>query len=203
MPAPQLPSPHSEPVAMPFQPSVARTPRTVPVPCALWGPGVCPRDQGALWSRVSKTDSALWCPLVPAGGVLHRVAALLRAPHLPGQGPHAPRSHQRPVLHVYPQGTGWREGDLPYSRMGGKRGRPREVGGSPPGWGSRVDCPWALGDLLNQAGPKPRSFWGTDSFVDSSSLSSLRPDRPLPQPQVWSPGPSTLSSHPPGSLWTT
>ena len=182
-----------------FPAVVARTPRTVP--CAPWGPGVCPRDQGGPWSRVSEADSALWCPLVPAGGVLHRVAALLRAPHLPGQGPHAPRSHQRPGLHVHPQGTGWREGDLPYSRMGGKRGRPWEVGGSPPGWGSR-DCPWALGDL-NQAGPKPRSFWGTDSFVDSSSLSSLSPNRPLPQPQVWSPGPSTLSSHPPGSLWTT
>ena len=124
---------------------------------------------------------------MPAGGVFYRAAALLCAHHLPGQGPHAPRSHQRPGVHVHAQGTGWGEGDLRSSRMGGKGGRPREVGGG------GVDYLRALGHLLSQADPKPCSFWDTESLVRPPSSSSAPP----PPPRVTATPAPHLASRPP------
>lgn len=157
--------------------------RQEPVPetvCyALWGPRVCPRDRGARWAGPREADSALWCPLVPAGGILHRVAALLCAYHLPGQGPHAPRSHQRPGVHVHTQGRDWREEDLPSSRMGGK-GETREGGWDPIRLGG--GAVW----ITCGSGSPPQPGWPQALFILGALAS----------------GPPLSTSHPPGSLWT-
>lgn len=134
-------------------------------------------------------------PSGSAGGVFHCVAALLCAHHLPGQGPHAPRSHQWPDIHVHSQGRSWREGCPPlyptFSQDGRKLLCTHEVGGTPSGCGRGVDYLRALGHVLSRAVPEPCEFWGVESFIHA--LSSLLPLDRLPPSPVWPPG---SQSHP-------
>lgn len=134
-------------------------------------------------------------PSGSAGGVFHCVAALLCAHHLPGQGPHAPRSHQWPDIHVHSQGRSWREGCPPlyptFSQDGRKLLCTHEVGGTPSGCGRDVDYLRALGHVLSRAVPEPCEFWGVESFIHA--LSSLLPLDRLPPSPVWPPG---SQSHP-------